>query len=120
MGAIFAGILPEPLCGIEFWRVRRQLVDLQPVAVGSEPIPYHGFFVVGGIVLDEDRALAPIPSCQLLQKCQIGCGIEDRVLLIVEAGIPQFDGAEDLDALAFSGHRDLRGMSQATPCHMQG
>src|ERR1019366_3308958 len=33
MLSIFAGVLPQPLGGVEFGRVGRELVDFQPVAV---------------------------------------------------------------------------------------
>jgi hypothetical protein len=50
-----------------------------------------------------------------MQEVEIGGSIEDGGLRIVEAGLPEFDGPEDLDALAFPGDGNFRGMADATP-----
>ena len=119
VGGVFAGVLPKPFGWIEFGRVGRELMDLQPVPVGSEPTPDLSVLVVGGVVLNENGPLAAIMRREALQKIQVGSGVEDRGLRIVEAGAPKLDGAQDLDALAFAGNRDLGWMSDSAPGGVQ-
>jgi hypothetical protein len=49
----------------------------------------------------------------LLEEGQIRRRIEHVVAPVQEPGAVQFDCAEDLDALALAGDRDLRGMADA-------
>ena len=44
--------------------------------------------MIGGIVLDQDGALAAIVLGQLLEERQVGRSIEDAVLSIVESRAP--------------------------------
>jgi hypothetical protein len=120
VGGIFAGVLPEPFGGIEFGRVGRELVDFQPVAVGVEPTPNLGVFMIRGVVLDEDGPGAAIVGGQLVQEVQIGASIEDGGLCIVEARLAQFDGTQDLDALAFAGDGNFRRVTDSAPGGVQG
>ena len=53
-----ARVLPEPCGGMQLGRVRRQLVDLQPVTIGAEPGPHLCILMVGSIVRDQNRPLA--------------------------------------------------------------
>ena len=55
----------------------------------------------------------------MLQKAEVGVGVEDRVLPVVETRAPQFDGAQDFDALALSRDGDFRRVPDATPGGMQ-
>jgi len=55
----------------------------------------------------------------LLQKAQVGVCVEDRVLPVMETRPPQFDGSQDLDALALSRDGDFRRVPDATPSGMQ-
>ena len=55
----------------------------------------------------------------MLQKAQVGVCVEDGVLSVVETSAPQFDGPQDLDALALSRDGDLRRVADATPGGMQ-
>ena len=55
-----------------------------------------------------------------MQEIQVGGGIEDGGLAIVEAGTPELDRAQDLDALAFAGDGDLGRMAQPAPGGVQG
>ena len=50
-----ARVLPEPFRGIELGRVRWQLVHVQPVAIGTKPIPNFSILVVRGVVLNQNR-----------------------------------------------------------------
>ena len=111
--------LPEALGGIELRGVRWQLVHFQPLAIGAEPIPYRSILVVGGVVLNQNRPCAAIGSRQLFQKAQVGVGVEDRVLPVMETSAPQFDGSQDLDALALSRNGDFRCVPDPTPGGMQ-
>ena len=94
-------------------------MHLQPVAIGGEPLPYLGILVVRSVVLDQNGARAAIGARQLLQKAEVGVGVEDRVLPVVETRAPQFDGAQDFDALALSRDGDFRRVPDATPGGMQ-
>ena len=120
MSSIFARVLPQPLGGIEFGRVRRELVDFQPVAVGLEPAPDLGVLMIGGVVLNENGPAAAIMRGKAMQKIQVGGSIKDRGLRIVEAGTPKFDRAQDLHALAFASDGDLGRMAEAAPGSVQG
>lgn len=55
----------------------------------------------------------------MLQEAQVGVCVEDRVLPVMETRAPQFDGAQDLDALALSRDGDFRRVPDATPGGMQ-
>jgi hypothetical protein len=57
--------------------------------------------------------------CKALQEIQVGGGIEDRGLGIVEAGAPELDGTQDFDALAFAGDRDFGRMTDSAPGGVQ-
>src|ERR1017187_6549411 len=106
MSSSFAGVLPQPLGGVELGRVGRELVDFQPVPVGLEPAPDLGVLMIGGVVLNENGPAAAIMRGQAMQEIQVGARIEDRGLRIVEASTPKFDRAQDLHALTFAGDGD--------------
>ena len=95
-------------------------MDFQPVAVGTEPAPNRGVLMVGGVVLNENSPLAAIMRGEAPQKFQVGGSIEDRGLGIVEAGAPEFDGAQDLDAFPLAGDGDLGRMTDPAPGGVQG
>ena len=57
----------------------------------------------------------PTSPSQLLKEAEIGGGIEDGFLAVVEPRAPKFDGAENLHALAFSGYGDFRRAPDAAP-----
>ena len=54
-----------------------------------------------------------------MQEGPVGRSIEDRVLLVMEAGMPKFDGAQDLHTLTFPGDGDLRRMADPAPGGVQ-
>ena len=95
-------------------------MNLQPSAVGAEPTPDFRILVVGGVVLDEYGSLPAVGSRQLLQKCQVAGGVEDRVLPVMEASSPEFDGAQNLNVLAFAGDGNFGRMAHPAPGGMQG
>jgi hypothetical protein len=95
-------------------------VNLQPMAIGTEPLPYLSILVVRGVVLNQDRPGAAIGTRQLLEKAQVGLRVEDRVLPVVEARAPQFDGSQDLNALALPRDGNFRRVPDATPGGVQG
>ena len=55
----------------------------------------------------------------MLQKAQVGFCVEDRFLPVMETSAPQFDGSQNLDALALSRDGDFRRVADATPGGMQ-
>ena len=55
-----------------------------------------------------------------MEECQVRGSIENGILLVKEAGLPEFDGAEDLDALTLAGDRDLWRPADPTPGGVQG
>ena len=75
--------------------------------------------VVGGVVLNQDRPLVAVSPSQLFEEAEIGGGVEDRVPAIVEARMPEFDGTENLHALALSGNRHFRRVTHAAPGGVQ-
>jgi len=94
-------------------------VYFQPVPVGLEPAPDLGVLVIRGIVLNENRSAAAVMGGQPIKEGQVGGSIEDGILLVMEAGQPRFDRAQDLHALTFSGDGDLGRMAPAAPGGMQ-
>jgi len=119
VSAILPRMLPESLGGIEFGRIGRKLMHLQPVAIGFEPSPHLRVLMIGGIVLNQDRSATAIMPSQLLEEGLVGGGVEDCVLLVMESSVPEFNGAQDLDALAFSGDGDLGRMADPAPGGVQ-
>ena len=94
-------------------------MHLQPVSIAGEPLPYVGVLMVGGVVLNQNGPTPTIAPRQLFQKGEVGGGVEDGVLPVMEAGVAQFDGAQDLHTLALSRHRDFRRVADAAPGGMQ-
>ena len=94
-------------------------MHLQPISIGGEPLPYVGILVVGGIVLNQNGSTPPIAPRQLFQEGEVGGSVEDGVLPVMETGVPQFYGAQDLDALAFSCNRNFGRVTDAAPGRMQ-
>jgi len=75
--------------------------------------------MIRGVVLNQHCAAATITTGKLFQECTVGGGIEDGVLGIVKAGMPQVDGAEDLDVLSLPSDGNLRRTTDAAPCRME-
>jgi hypothetical protein len=90
-------------------------MHFQPMPVGLEPRPDLRILVVGGIVLNQDGSLAAIAPSELFEEAEVRAGIEDGFLTVIEPRAPKFDGAENLDALAFSGYGDFRRAPDAAP-----
>lgn len=89
------------------------------MAIGAEPPPHLRVLMIGGIVLNQDGALAAIVSGEPLEESQVGRSIEDAVLSIVESRAPQLDGAQNLHRLAVAGDPKLGWMTDAAPRSMQ-
>jgi len=90
-------------------------MHLQPVPVGLEPGPDIAVLVIGSVVLNQDGPLPTVAPGQLFQKAEIGSGIEDLILTVIETRTPQFDGAEDLHVLALAGDGNFGRLSYAAP-----
>ena len=95
-------------------------MNFQPVAIGIEPSPYVAVFVVCRIVLNEDGSLPSITASQLFQEIEVRASIEDGLLPVMEARLPQFNGSQNLHALALSGHGNFWGTTNPAPGGMQG
>ncbi len=94
-------------------------MNLQPTSVGFEPFPHVGVLMIGGVVLNHDGPLVAISRRQLLEEAEVGGGVEDGVLSIIEPRTPEFDGSEYLHALALSGNRDFRRATHPAPGSVQ-
>jgi hypothetical protein len=94
-------------------------MHLQPMSVGFEPAPHFRILMVGGVVLNHDGPLTAISPGQLLEEAEIGVGVEDGVLPIVEPSAPEFNGSQNLHAFAFPGNRDFRRAAYAAPGSVQ-
>ena len=90
-------------------------MHFQPMAVGLEPSPDVSLFMVGSVVLNQNGPLAAIAPSELFEQEQITDGIKSRVKPIIEARTPEFDGTEDLHALALSGHGHFWWATDAAP-----
>ena len=96
------------------------MMHFQPVPLGFEPIPNFRLLMVGGVVLNENGPAAAVRRNEDTEEVQVGAGIEDGGLRIMEAGLPNFHGAQDLDAFAFPRDGNFRGMTDAAPGGMEG
>ena len=90
-------------------------MNFQPMPVGLEPCPDLGILVVRGVVLNQNRSLTAVAPSQLFEEAEVGGGIEDGFLAVVEPRAPKFDGAKNLHILAFSGYGDFRRVPDAAP-----
>lgn len=88
------------------------------MAIGTEPPPHFCVLMIGGIVLDEDRALVAIVLREQLEG-QVGRSAEDAVLSVVESHAPQLDGAQNFHRLAFPGDPKLGRSTDAAPRGVQ-
>ncbi len=95
-------------------------MHFQPMPVGLEPCPDFRVFMVGGVVLNQNRSLASVSPSDLFKEADIRNSIEDRVLAVIETRAPKFDGGEDFHALALSGYANFRRASDAAPGGVEG
>ena len=95
--------MPDSFQSIEFWGVRRQIVNLDVSAMGGKPIPYLPIFVVGSVVLDQINFLRKVASNQPFQVDDIGRSIEDFLKMVKETGRIEFDRAKDFQSLLLPG-----------------
>jgi len=95
--------MPDSFQSIEFWGVRRQIVNLDVSAMGGKPIPYLPILVVGSVVLDQIDFLWKVASNQPLQVDDIGRSIEDFLKMVQETGRIEFDRAKDFQSLLLPG-----------------
>lgn len=94
-------------------------MHFQPVSVGAEPVPDLGILVIRGIVLNQNGSLVAVVPRQLLEESQVRGSVEGAILPVMEAGLPEFDGAQNLDALTLSGDRNFRRLPDAAPGGVQ-
>jgi hypothetical protein len=71
--------------------------------------------VIGGVVLNENGTAAAIVAGELIKEAQVGGSIEDGILLVIEAGMPESDGAQDLHTLALPEDGDFGRAADPAP-----
>jgi hypothetical protein len=124
VGGVFARVIPNPLGGVEFRPVGRQLEDLHVAAVLGKPLVGFLFFMVGGVVLNQEHAMAlPIKRGHqnLIQKGHIGFPLKIVLLMKVdELGGVHPHGAKNLLRVALAPGRDVRLAGHASPGGVQG
>lgn len=69
--------------------------------------------------MDENRSPAAIVRGEVVEEGQVGGSVEDGILSVMEAGLPEFDRTQDFDTLPLSGDGDLRRMTDAAPGGVQ-
>jgi hypothetical protein len=119
VGSILSRVLPQPVGGVELRRVRGQLVHFEPWSIRLEPAPHLGILVIGGVVLNENGTAAAIVGGELIKEGQVGGSIKDGILLVMEAGMPEFDGAQDLHTLALPEDGDFGRAADPAPGGVQ-
>ena len=90
-------------------------MHFQPVPVGFEPSPDLAVLMIRGVVLNQNGPLPAVLSRQLFEEAEVCGSVKDRVLAIIETRAPQFDGAENLHALAFAGDGNFWWPAYAAP-----
>lgn len=88
--------------------------------VRLEPGPDRPVLVVRRVVLDEKRARPSELPGDVLQEGAVGVRVEGRLAPIQEPGRVDFYGAQDLDAPALAGYRDVRLTADPRPRRMEG
>jgi len=111
VGHPHAGVVPDPLGGVEFGPVGRQIENFHAFPVGREPVIDFRFLVVAGVVLDEiDPAAPAVKGGQdhLIQKSAVSLPLE--VFLVMQVGelrCFQAHGAKYFLGMTFSPGRDF-------------
>ena len=95
-------------------------MNFQPVAIGIEPSPYVAVFMVGRVVLHEQGSLPSIAARQLFQESEVRGSIEDGLLPVMKASLPQFNRSKNLHGLALPGHGNFGGTTDPAPGGVQG
>src|ERR1700739_5152823 len=95
-------------------------MNFQPVAIGIEPSPYVTIFVVCRVVLNEQGSLMSCAACQLFQESRVRGSIEDGILPVMKAPLPQFNSPKNLHALALPSHGNFGGTTNPAPGSVQG
>ena len=95
-------------------------MHFQPVSVGAEPVPDLGILVIRGIILNQNGSLVTIGPRQLLEESQVRRSVEGGIVSVMEAGLPEFDGAQNLDTFTLPGDRNFRRLPDAAPGGVQG
>jgi hypothetical protein len=123
VGGVFSRVIPNPLGGVEFRPAGWQLENLHVAAVLGEPLIGFLLFVVGGVVLNQEHAMAPPIKRRhqyLIQKGHIGFPLEIILLMEVnELGGVHAHGAKNLLGVALASGRDVRLAGHACPCGVQ-
>jgi hypothetical protein len=79
--AFLSSVFPQSLYGIEFRGVGRKIVDLNPFAIFSKPVPYVSISVVRSAIMDVVNATVLFKEFgdRRFQENRIGPGFEDVV-----------------------------------------
>src|SRR5271169_1734962 len=95
-------------------------MNFQPVAIGIAPSQYVAVCVVGRVILNEHGSLPSIAASQLFEEREVRGSVENSVLPVMEASLPQFNGSKNLHALALPGHGNFWGTTDPAPGGVQG
>ena len=110
-----ARVMPEAFDGVEFGRIRRQVVSLPPRAIVLEPSFNVAVMVIRGVVLNEEDAAGIIMTSEAFKKIQIGLGVENGSPMVEEAGGINVQSAENLDAVSLAGDGNERLVAAPGP-----
>ena len=124
MGGVFARVIPNPFSGVEFGPVGWQLEHLHVAAMLGEPLIGFLFFVIRGVILNQEETMAsPIKrgNQNLIQKGHIGFPLEIVLLMEVdELGGVHAHGAENFLRVPLAPSGDVRLAGHAGPGGVQG
>src|SRR5205809_6708633 len=121
---LFASVVPDPLGGIKFGPVGRQLKYLNVATVLGKPLIRFFLFMIGGIVLNQKHTVpAPIERRHqhLIQKRHVSLPLE--IILLVEInklGGVKRNAPKNLLSVALATVGNLRLLGHSCPMGMQG
>ena len=113
--------LPDIFGGVEFGRIRRQIVNLYMGFLRLQPFPHFGPFVVRSVVSNKMDFCTLVVSNELSKECNEGIGVE----LLGEPEVPlglliHLDCAQGLDTLASWKAHDDKALTFEGPSTVDG
>lgn len=112
--------LPDGLDGVQFWRVRRQPVQLNGLAVGREPgLSFVRQVVTRGVVDDKEDLATSVFRNEALQERPEGVPVEDVGEPVGEAGVVEGNCSEQMCGLAPPEGIDAGLAANSRPCSVK-